>query len=61
HKNALLIDPKSPEQIANAVQELIDNPELYQRLSRDGRAFVEREIGWKKYARRIAEIFSAAG
>lgn len=59
HENALLVDPKSPEQIAHAVQELIDNPELYQKLSQEGRAFVQREISWEKYARQMAEIFSS--
>lgn len=54
---ALLVHPKSPEEIAEAVARLIDDPVLYEKLSREGRAFVEREISWVRVANRMEKIF----
>lgn len=57
---ALLVHPKSPEEIAEAVARLIDDPVLYEKLSREGRAFVEREISWARLADQMEKIFHAA-
>lgn len=56
-ENALLIDPKNPEQIADAVLAIIDNPDIYRRLSKNGRAFVEQGISWEKYTDHMEDIF----
>ena len=49
-ENALLISPRAPEEIARAVESLIANPAFYTSLSHMGRAFVEQNMDWKKYA-----------
>ncbi|MDP2676837.1 MAG: glycosyltransferase family 4 protein [bacterium] len=56
-KNALLVNPKSPREIAKAVQSLVDNPDLYRTLSKNGRDFVEQNISWGKYTDQMEEIF----
>lgn len=56
---ALLVHPKSPEEIAAAAARLIDDRALYEKLSREGRALVEREISWAHLADQMEEIFRA--
>lgn len=56
-KNALLVNPKSPAEIAKAVKTLIDNPALYRRLSRNGRMFVEQNISWSRQAKKLLALF----
>lgn len=56
-KNALLVDPLKPEEIANAVKELAETPSLYLELSKEGRAFVNDHISWSKYAAGILTFF----
>ena len=51
------MNPKAPEEIAAAVERLINNPELYLKLSRNGRSFVEKNITWERYAKEMLEIF----
>ncbi len=59
-EHALLVSPKSPEEIAHAVKRLIDNPNLYQMLSRNGRLFVEQHISWHQYAEGMMSVFKKA-
>jgi len=56
-ENALLVDPLRPDQIAASVKKLINSPELYSKLSHEGRNFVENNISWEKYAKDMFEIF----
>lgn len=58
-ENALLVNPKKPEEIAAAIRYLIDDTEAYRRLSMVGRAFVERYISWEKQALEMDRIFAA--
>jgi glycosyltransferase involved in cell wall biosynthesis len=61
-RNALLVDPFSPRQIAEAVEELARNDHLWESLHREGRRFVEETIRWDRYAESVMEIFlQAAG
>lgn len=56
-ENAFLIDPKSPKQIADAIAAIIDNPDTYSHLSKNGRDFVEKNISWSRYADQMEDIF----
>jgi len=58
HKNALLVDPCSPGQIADAVDRLRADHALWDSLHREGRKFVEENIRWDLYAARMREIFT---
>lgn len=47
--NALLVNPKAPRGIADGIRRLIDTPDLYGQLSKNGRIFVENNISWQRY------------
>ena len=56
-KNALLVHSKSSEEIAGAVKRLVDDPSLFQTLSRNGRLFVEEHMTWERYADHVMRVF----
>ena len=56
-ENALLVNPKAPEEIVKQVKFLVDHPDEYLRLSRNGRKFVEENLSWKKLADQMENIF----
>ena len=58
-KNAMIVEACSPEAIAAAVKECIDNPELYKKLNEEGRKFVEANITWEKTANELIKIFES--
>lgn len=57
-ENALLVQPKSPEKIADAIMKLKGNPELWKKLSISGRSFVEKNIRWDLYAENMLKVFN---
>jgi len=57
-KNAILVDPFSPAQIADAVELLRENAELWKSLHSEGRLFVEENIRWDLYSAQLREVFS---
>lgn len=57
-ENALLINPKSPEGIAEAIAFLTENPTEMGRISKNGVAFVKNNLSWDAYARHMLKIFS---
>lgn len=59
-KNALLVDPFSPAQIADAVQRLRENEELWKSLHVESRRFVEENIRWNLYAKSMKAVFMRA-
>ena len=58
--DALLVDPKHPNQIMEAVLRLRADPELYKGLAKNGRALVEQKISWKNYADSMVAVFANA-
>jgi len=56
-KNAILVDPYAPSQIADAVEDLRRDGGLWEGLHREGRRFVEENIRWDVYAARMLETF----
>ena len=59
-QNALLVDPKEPRQLADALARLVEDRELYGRLQREGRRFVERNISWSRYGAAVERELRAA-
>ncbi|MBX4210342.1 glycosyltransferase family 4 protein [Candidatus Parcubacteria bacterium] len=57
-KNALIVPPKAPQAIVNAIRELTNDQKLYESLSEAGRAFVEKNISWDAYGKRMVEIIN---
>ena len=56
-KTALLVDARAPEHIATAVAHLVDDGNLYNELSKNGREFVEKNLSWEKYTDAMLKIF----
>lgn len=56
-KNALLVNPKSPKEIANSIKWLINNPEKMKEISEQGSKFVIKNMSWGKYAEKMERQF----
>lgn len=63
--NGLLVEPRDPAGVAAAVDRLLGEPELRERLVAFGRRRIEEELNWdtiaEKIARRLAEPRSVHG
>lgn len=57
NEQALLIDAKSPDQIADAIKRLADDSKLYMKMSNNGRTFVENRISWERSAKATLSVF----
>ncbi len=56
-KHALLIPPKDPLALAQAIKNLLDSSDLYQKISAQGAECVRSHLSWKNYAREVLTIF----
>lgn len=56
-ETGLLVNPKDPEGIAGAVKELIEDPELYLKLSANGSAYVRATLSPETQARGILSVY----
>ncbi|HEY4479403.1 MAG TPA: glycosyltransferase family 4 protein [Candidatus Paceibacterota bacterium] len=59
-ENALLIEAKNPDDIADKVEQLIKDPELYAKLAKNAHAFVHENFSWPKYAKGVLDIMELA-
>lgn len=55
-ENALFVDARKPEEIANAVERLAQDGELYLKLSSNAHSFVTKSLTWKQFAEKIVEL-----
>ena len=46
-ETGILVPPENPEEIANAVNELLSNPEKAQKLATNGNNFVKKNLTWE--------------
>ena len=56
-ETALLVPPGRPEEIASRLRRLCEDGELYAKLSRGGRKFVEENVSWDAYGKRMEMLF----
>lgn len=56
-ENAFFVDPLSPEQIAEKVKAMVDNPELYMRVTTAGQEFTRKYMSWEKYTEETLKLF----
>ncbi len=59
-RDALLVPPRRPDAIAEAVERLVRGEELRRRLASQGRAFVESTLSWQRYAESMLALFQEA-
>lgn len=59
-RSGILVDARSPEQLAQAFLRLLDDDGLRNTLGAGARSRVEREFAWPEIARRTAEVYALA-
>jgi len=59
-ETALLVPSRDPATLARAIGVLMENPALAERIARQGREFVARELTWENYGTRMLELFEEA-
>jgi glycosyltransferase involved in cell wall biosynthesis len=59
--SGLLVPPRQPQAIADALEQLSTNPDLRSRLGREGRLKVEREFNLGNNSARLLQIFCNGG
>jgi len=58
HENGFIVEPQQPEQIASAILQLIDNPDLRKRLGEAGRKKFEQYYTKEIHIHRMIEVFN---
>ena len=59
-KTGLLVPKKEPCALANAIEYLLENPDLRERLANNARELVEENFTWKKVTDRVLEAYLTA-
>jgi len=59
-ENAVLVPPRRPDAIADAVQRLLLDEAQRRRLASAGRRFVESTLSWRRYAESMRSVFEEA-
>ena len=55
--NGLLVEPKDVDGLANAIRELLNNRELYERVARNGAEMVRQEFSILQMAERVDHLY----
>jgi len=58
YKNGILVKPNDPVALANAIQYLLENPDLRKRLGRNGRKHVIKYFSWDAVSNRLTKIYN---
>ncbi len=53
----LIVDPSKPDQIARAMEYLIEHPQEARQMGEDGRRAVQEKYNWERESRRLLEIY----
>jgi glycosyltransferase involved in cell wall biosynthesis len=53
----LCVDPLNPLEIANAIQQVLDQPELAREMGERGRAAVEARYRWDGEAAKLCDLY----
>jgi len=57
NKNGLLVDPGDPEQLAQRIMTLLQDPELAEELGRCGRSLVEEKFAWPLITSQVVDLY----
>jgi len=58
-ETGILVEPRSPRKLADAIISLIDNPELRAEMGKNGRKYVMKYFLWKKNAKEMEAIYQS--
>ena len=56
-ENGILIEPRNPEQLVNAIGQLLDHPELCQRMGEAGRRRVIENYSWQENTEKVKTTY----
>jgi len=56
-QEGLLVEAKRPDQLANAIEYLLDNPQKRLEMGRAARERVEQEFSWEKHMQGVFEVY----
>ena len=57
NKNGLLVEPDNPTELANAIKNLLENPDLIQKLGEQGYNFVKSECNCVSMASNVLNLY----
>ena len=57
HRFGICVDPENPEEIANAIRYLLDNPEEARRMGENGRRAVKEEFNWSVEEEKLLALY----
>ncbi len=57
HRCGLTVDPTRPEEIARAMEYLIEHPQEAQQMGANGRRAVLERYNWEKESRKLLQIY----
>lgn len=57
HDCGICVDPEKPEAIADAINYLLDNPDIAERMGSNGRKAVETEYNWEQESKKLIEVY----
>ena len=60
HKNGLLIPPRSPKRIAEAIYRVTESDMLRKKLGKNARKTIERKFTWDKISKKFERIYKSA-
>jgi glycosyltransferase involved in cell wall biosynthesis len=56
-RTGLLVPPRAPEALVEAVRQLLDNPSLRRRMGEEGVARVRQQHTWAQVARSTRDVY----
>ena len=59
-KNGLLVEEKSPQQLADAIIQLLASPTLAERYGAENRLEAERDLTWNSVAKSMVQVYEQA-
>jgi len=57
----IMVDPESPEEIAEALEYLIDNPQQAKEMGENGRKAVEEKYSWDSEGEKLLALYKSLG
>jgi len=54
----ICVDPLNPEEIANAIKYIFENPEEAKKMGQNGRKAVELKYNWENEAKKLIEVYN---
>jgi len=56
-KNAVFVNPTNPRKIANAIEYLIENPEVSRKMGENGRKAILDKYNWEKESEKLVSLY----